>query len=505
MRPNIRAFLAACAEVLPIEGPLLEVGSYQVDGQEDAIDLRPLFTDVEFVGVDMRAGPGVDRVEDVTDLTFPDDAFGTVVMADTLEHVEDVERAMVEVRRVCRPHGLVLGTSVMDFPIHGHPSDYWRFTPEAFRRLARDFATVATFASGPEDYPHTVTFVASPEGTPAGNLRELAAHLEHVDAPQPPAMGSETRRLVHLLSRRLVADQVVERPPATGIELDWPHDRPGWTLVDGAWIAGSLDHDPGAPVIVRAGEAVVARLDAHATDEGSWRFRGQARTSGVDHVGPLTVSVDATAAPALTTPPGVTVGSLQRDTGFRLTALDERAIMADDEQDVGRRLVEQLRASGEPVAVDLGCGFRKNGTVGLDVTREGTDADIVCRAGFDPIPLPSGSVDSVFCRDFLEHIPKAVWRDDELQYPVIDLMNEIWRIMKPGAEFTSLTPGYPKPEVHQDPTHVSVWVENSFGYFTGQYPVARAYGVRCEFELVSCEWDRFYLRAVLRKPTGLSG
>lgn len=511
MRPNIRAFLEVCAETLPSSGPVLEVGSFQVPGQAELIDLRSLFPGLEFVGTDMRDGPGVDRVEDVMDLTFPDDVFGTVVLADTLEHVENPERAIQEVRRVCLPDGIVIATSVMDFPIHGHPSDYWRFTPESFRRLARDFASVATFSSGPEDYPHTVAIVASPQGTPVDVLRELAARLEELDVPQPPAVGSETRRLLHLLSRQVLAS----RPEATTeqsegqdqVVLDWPHDRPAWTLVDGSWISGTLSEDPGAPIVVSAGEQVLGRFPLSPTPEGRWTFRGQARTTGSDHVGALVIQ-RGTDGPLLhTTPPGVVIGALHRHAAFRLHSLDERsdAPTGDDERNRGALLVDRLRTAGEPVAVDLGCGFRKNGTVGIDVTRDGTDADLVCRAGFDPIPLPSGSVDSVFCRDFLEHIPKAVWRDDTLQYPVIDLMNEIWRIMKPGAEFLSLTPGYPKPEVHQDPTHVSVWVENSFGYFTGKYPVARAYGVRCEFEQVELGWEGFYIRAVLRKPAGVPG
>jgi len=81
-------------------------------------------------------------------------------------------------------------------------------------------------------------------------------------------------------------------------------------------------------------------------------------------------------------------------------------------------------------------------------------------------------------------------------------MNEVWRILKPGGTFTSFTPCYPAPEVHQDPTHLSVWTLQSMPYFCGKYPVAKVYGVETKFELVENRLDGFYLYAVLRKPEG---
>ena len=48
----------AFAETFDLPGPILEIGSYQVPGQEEIADLRTLFPGKEFVGVDVRAGPG---------------------------------------------------------------------------------------------------------------------------------------------------------------------------------------------------------------------------------------------------------------------------------------------------------------------------------------------------------------------------------------------------------------------------------------------------------------
>ena len=82
----------------------------------------------------MRDGPGVDRVEDLRALSFADGEIGTALCLDTLEHCEDPIAAGRELSRVVSPDGgTVIVSSVMLMPIHGYPSDYWRFTPAGLR------------------------------------------------------------------------------------------------------------------------------------------------------------------------------------------------------------------------------------------------------------------------------------------------------------------------------------------------------------------------------------
>ena len=257
----------------------------------------------------------------------------------------------------------------------------------------------------------------------------------------------------------------------------------------------------------------MARVDAErlAVDPraDTLHFRGQAAvTVADDRYGPLElIVVDGGGGerPAGVSAPGIVLGSMPRKPGFVLHSLDvhpQAPSLGHDRMRNGRDLVASLRADGEEIVVNLGCGFRKKGNIGIDVTREGTDADIVCRLGFEPIPLDDESADKVICRDFLEHIPKAVYseRRGAMRYPVIDLMNEVWRILKPGGIFESYTPCYPHPEIHQDPTHLSVWTLESMQYFCGKYPIAKVYGVKAEFELVESSEQGFYLFARLRKP-----
>ena len=156
MRKSIRELAKIVADTLHVGKPVYEFGSLQVIDSREFTDLRPIFAGKEYVGCDMREGPGVDRVLDLHDIDLPDETAGTVLAFDTLEHVEYVSTAMQEVHRIIQPGGMAVISSVMNFPIHDHPHDYWRFTPEAFRSLLKPFDTSFVGFAGEEDFPHTV-------------------------------------------------------------------------------------------------------------------------------------------------------------------------------------------------------------------------------------------------------------------------------------------------------------------------------------------------------------
>jgi SAM-dependent methyltransferase len=136
-----RALVEAMAAVFQPPGPVLEIGSRQVQGLALA-DLRPLFPGSEYVGCDMEPGPGVDRIERIEALSFADGWAGTVLCLNVLEHAWAFERGLAEVVRVTAAGGLALVTTAFDIGIHGFPDDYWRFTPRALARLFEPFPTV---------------------------------------------------------------------------------------------------------------------------------------------------------------------------------------------------------------------------------------------------------------------------------------------------------------------------------------------------------------------------
>jgi SAM-dependent methyltransferase len=162
MRHAALEFARDVADHFAMTGPLVEMGSRAADGQEDIADLRPLFSpavDV-YIGCDIQAGRGVDRIEDIHALSFADESVGTVLCFETLEHVSDPIRAVKEMYRVLKPGGLLAMSSVMFFPIHEHPWDFWRFTPEGFERLLEPFESKLVLAHGYDLLPEGVYGVA---------------------------------------------------------------------------------------------------------------------------------------------------------------------------------------------------------------------------------------------------------------------------------------------------------------------------------------------------------
>ena len=160
MRPAVLEFARDVADTLPIVGPLVEIGARAAEGQEAEADLRPVFGASEHIGCDIQEGPGVDRIEDVHHLSFADASVGTVICLETLEHVADPIRAVQEMHRVLRPGGVLAISSLMFFPIHAHPWDYWRFTPEGFEQLLTPFESRFVVAQGWSLMPEGVFGVA---------------------------------------------------------------------------------------------------------------------------------------------------------------------------------------------------------------------------------------------------------------------------------------------------------------------------------------------------------
>ena len=156
MRPDVLSFARDVAENFEIAEPLVEMGSRAAEGQESIADVRPIFGATTHIGCDIQPGLGVDRIEDIHHLTFEDNSVGTVIALETLEHVADPLRAVEEMHRVLRPGGLLAISSLMFFPVHEHPWDYWRFTPEGFDLVLRPFESRLVLAVGHELLPEGV-------------------------------------------------------------------------------------------------------------------------------------------------------------------------------------------------------------------------------------------------------------------------------------------------------------------------------------------------------------
>jgi SAM-dependent methyltransferase len=111
--------------------------------------------------------------------------------------------------------------------------------------------------------------------------------------------------------------------------------------------------------------------------------------------------------------------------------------------------------------------------------------------------MPDEFADEVYCAHFLEHIPRG--------QPLIDVMNEAWRILKPGGTFTIILPlvGFTTNDgvghlvsgwqPYADPTHVNFWwFPEALLYFCeGPFKPNADYGIKV--------WDK--LGGYLLEPT----
>jgi SAM-dependent methyltransferase len=172
----MRKLIRRLDEAVPFPEPIYEFGARRAEGQGDR-DIRPMFAGRQYVGCDFQDGPGVDRVLDLHALDLPEGSVGTAIALDTFEHVQQFWIGAEEIRRVLRPGGLTILSSVMYFPIDAHPGDYWRFTPEGFRELGRPFDKVLVEWAGLRDFPHTVVLVGARGELPAATEARLSEAL----------------------------------------------------------------------------------------------------------------------------------------------------------------------------------------------------------------------------------------------------------------------------------------------------------------------------------------
>lgn len=174
----VKQFVKIVAETMAITEPIFEFGSLQVSGQEGFADLRPLFPNKEYVGCDIREGPGVDQILNLHHIELLSELVGTVFLFETLEHVEFCRKALEEIYRVLQPNGLLVISTVMKFPIHNHPCDYWRFTPEGLKSLLKPFTFSFVGSVGDAEFPHTIVGLASKNSISSSSMNQFLRRFE---------------------------------------------------------------------------------------------------------------------------------------------------------------------------------------------------------------------------------------------------------------------------------------------------------------------------------------
>jgi len=130
------------------------------------------------------------------------------------------------------------------------------------------------------------------------------------------------------------------------------------------------------------------------------------------------------------------------------------------------------------IKIDVGCGLAKRaGFTGVDkiiTVKPDIVADIECG-----LPIKSNSVSFLYSSHTMEHVVNF-----------ISLMEEIYRVCKPGAIVEIVVPYYASSGAHMDPTHVRFFTEETFRccFSKSRKSGRHDYGFRCNFEQIEVKY-----------------
>lgn len=149
------------------------------------------------------------------------------------------------------------------------------------------------------------------------------------------------------------------------------------------------------------------------------------------------------------------------------------------------------------ISIDLGSGpnprnpFGADEVVGFDTFDQQEPKVISHDLMTGTIPMDDSSVDYVTAFDFIEHVDRVGYRLEGntvktmkivRYFPFIDIMSEIWRVLKPGGLLHAFTPVYPNKEAFRDPQHVNIVTDDMHEYFAGSMlGLTQHYGFKGEF------------------------
>jgi len=121
--------------------------------------------------------------------------------------------------------------------------------------------------------------------------------------------------------------------------------------------------------------------------------------------------------------------------------------------------------------LNLGCGIiKRDGFVNIDM-RSDVEPDLICDVT-EGLPFDDDSADEALAFDFLEHIQPG---------KVVFVIEEIYRVLKPGGLFEHFTPSTDGRGAFQNPEHLSFWNLNSWKYYANGDPHREMLGTSARF------------------------
>jgi SAM-dependent methyltransferase len=119
---------------------VIEVGSYDINGSLRSV--VNAYGPSSYIGVDLEFGHGVDQICSVEELInkFGCDRFDMLISTELLEHVQNWQTAIHNMKSILKPGGvLLITTRSKGFWYHGYPFDFWRYEKSDMEFIFSDF------------------------------------------------------------------------------------------------------------------------------------------------------------------------------------------------------------------------------------------------------------------------------------------------------------------------------------------------------------------------------
>jgi len=124
--------------------------------------------------------------------------------------------------------------------------------------------------------------------------------------------------------------------------------------------------------------------------------------------------------------------------------------------------------------LNVGCGNQiMPGWLGIDSVR--TEATDIVRDITRGLPFADSSVAEIYCDNVLEHIGP---NDD-----FVFVLNEFYRVLKPGGTAAIIVPDGRSQAAWQDPTHQRAFVPRSALYWNQDLQWPKLYGITANFDV----------------------
>lgn len=122
-----------------------------------------------------------------------------------------------------------------------------------------------------------------------------------------------------------------------------------------------------------------------------------------------------------------------------------------------------------PLKIDLGCGPNKReGFIGVDMYKM-KGVDVVCNLAKDVWPFEDNSVDEAHASHFIEHLTNLNGKWERTHF-----FNELYRVLKVGAQATLIFPHWCSNRYYGDPTHKEPFSEMGFCYLDKEWRLSQA-------------------------------